>query len=130
MGLGGTAKKLQKVANMAEDLYARLNDLREELAMLRETVEQTNTDVEQIRYEQQVNRALLERMAEQQGIDVNETLERVSTDISNQAPPTSEQDQERGRERRQGESREQGQRRQSGQGTASGSSPDRRSRNG
>jgi len=31
MGLGGTAKKLQKVTDMAEDVYARLNDLRDQV---------------------------------------------------------------------------------------------------
>lgn len=126
MGLGGTAKKLQKVANMAEDLYARLNDLREQLDRLRETVEQTNTDVEQIRHEQQVNRALLERMAEQQGIDVNETLESVSTETRQPAP-----EQERGQDGRRQQDQwdqqgQQGQQRQQGQGsqgTTSDTSP-------
>lgn len=119
MGLGGTAKKLQKVANMAEDLYSKLNDLREELAMLRETVEQTNTDVKQIRHEQQVNRALLERLAEQQGIDVNETLERVSPETRQ---PSPEQGREQDGQRQQDQWDQQGQQGRGRQGTTSGTS--------
>lgn len=143
MGLGGTAKKLQKVANMAEDLYARLNDLREQLMGLRETVERTNTEVDHLRYEHEVTRALLERVAEQQGIDVDEVLENVDTNAPDQATPGQgqgqgydqgqgqgyDQGQGRGYDQGQGQGYDQGQ--GQGQGTAQGpSSSDRRPQNG
>lgn len=82
MGLGGTAKKLQKVASMAEELYAKLNDLREQLAELRETVERTNSNVKRLQDELAENRALLEALADEQGVDVNA----VTSDVS---PPQS-----------------------------------------
>ncbi|WP_264555452.1 DUF5798 family protein [Halocatena marina] len=156
MGLGGTAKKLQKVANMAEDLYARLNDLREQLMGLRETVERTNTEVDQLRYEHEVTRALLERVAEQQGIDVDEVIENVDTNAPDQATPGQgqgqgqhgqgydqgqgqgyDQGQGQGYDQGQGQGYDQGQGqgydqgRRQGQGTAQGpSSSDRRPQNG
>lgn len=77
MGLGGTAKKLQKVANMAEEMYARLNDLRKQLNTLREATEETQADIQQIKHEQQVNRELIDRIAEQQGIDVEAVVDSV-----------------------------------------------------
>jgi regulator of replication initiation timing len=86
MGLGGTAKKLQKVVDMAEELYDRLNYLREQLAQLQETVERTGTQVERLQREQAANRALLERLAEQQGIDVDEALKTASNENANPAP--------------------------------------------
>lgn len=74
MGLGGTAKKLQKIANMAEEMYARVNDLREQLNGLGQTVEQTNATIEQLRREHAETRALVEQLAEKEGIDVDDVL--------------------------------------------------------
>lgn len=71
MGLGGTAKKLQKVAEMAEDVYARLNDLRDQIREMRETVGETQDRVETLEAESAEQRAILEAMAEERGIDVD-----------------------------------------------------------
>ncbi|MFC6825583.1 DUF5798 family protein [Halopelagius fulvigenes] len=70
MGLGGTAKKLQKVAEMAEDVYARLNDLRDQIHAMRETVDETKDRVDTLETESAEQRAILEAIAEEQGIDV------------------------------------------------------------
>lgn len=70
MGLGGTAKKLQKVAEMAEDVYARLNDLRDQIREMRKAVDETKDRVDSLETESAEQRAILEAMAEQQGIDV------------------------------------------------------------
>jgi hypothetical protein len=70
MGLGGTAKKLQKVAEMAEDVYARLNDLRDQVREMRETVGETKARVDALETETAEQRAILEALAEEQGIDV------------------------------------------------------------
>lgn len=67
MGLGGTAQKLQKVASMAEDVYAKLNEVRQQLVELNETVDSIDRRTVE-------NRALIERLAEQQGIDVESVL--------------------------------------------------------
>ena len=51
MGLGSTAKKLQQIADMAEDVYARLNQLREQVVETRETVDETKARVEKMDHE-------------------------------------------------------------------------------
>jgi uncharacterized coiled-coil DUF342 family protein len=70
MGLGGTAKKLQKVAEMAEDVYERLNDLRDQINEMRQTVVETKDRVDTLETETAEQRAILEAIAEEQGIDV------------------------------------------------------------
>lgn len=74
MGLGGTAKKLQRMIDMAEQTYHRLNEVREQLTSLRETVERTGAQVADLEAEQRDQRALLEALADEQGIDVDEVL--------------------------------------------------------
>jgi len=76
MGLGGTAKKLQKVTDMAEDVYARMNDLRDQVVQMRETTQETSDRVDRLERESAEMRALLEALAEEEGIDV----ERVTAD--------------------------------------------------
>ena len=74
MGLGGTAKKLQRMIDMAEQTYNRLNEMREQLNALRTTVEETGERVEKLESEQDEQRALLEALAEEQGLDVDTVL--------------------------------------------------------
>lgn len=75
MGLGGTAKKLQKVTNAAEDLYAKMNEVVGQLKEVREEVEQTSEQVDRIEYQQARQRALIYAIAEADGIDVEGVLE-------------------------------------------------------
>ena len=70
MGLGGTARKLQKVTEMAEDVYTRLNDLRDQVVEMRETTQETKDRVDRLERESAEMRALLEALAEEEGIDV------------------------------------------------------------
>ncbi|MFB6092929.1 MAG: DUF5798 family protein [Haloquadratum sp.] len=70
MGLGGTAKKLQKVTDMAEDVYTRLNDLRDQIVEMRETAQATSDRVERLEAETAEMRAILDALAEEEGIDV------------------------------------------------------------
>ena len=70
MGLGGTARKLQKVTDMAEDVYARLNDLREQIVEMRETTQDTSDRVDRLERETAEVRALVEALAEAEGVDV------------------------------------------------------------
>lgn len=90
MGIGGTAKKLQKVAEMAEDVYARLNELRDQLAEMRKTTQATKARIDQLEVENAEQRALLEALAEREGIDVesvtaNAHIAEAETDGSNAA---------------------------------------------
>lgn len=70
MGLGGTAKKLQKVTDMADEVYTRLNDLRDQVVEMRETTQETKARVDRLETESAEMRALLEALAEEEGIDV------------------------------------------------------------
>lgn len=77
MGLGGTAKKLQRMIDMAEQTYNRINEVREQLNGLRTTVEETGDRVESLEAEQREQRALLEALADEQGVDIDDALANV-----------------------------------------------------
>lgn len=74
MGFGSTAKKLQKVASLAEESYKRMNELREQLQHLRNEVENTSQQVDQMEYDLAEQRALLEALAEKEGLDVDSII--------------------------------------------------------
>jgi DNA anti-recombination protein RmuC len=74
MGLGSTAKKLQKVVDAAEQLYAKMNEVIQRLTTLEEEVETTSRQVDVLERELAEQRALLDAVAETEGIDVEETL--------------------------------------------------------
>jgi septal ring factor EnvC (AmiA/AmiB activator) len=74
MGLGSTAKKIQKVADTAEKLYAKLNEMREQMVDMRDTLETTNERVERLEAENAHQKALIEALAHEEGIDVDEVL--------------------------------------------------------
>jgi methyl-accepting chemotaxis protein len=70
MGFGSTAKKLQQVADMAEDVYKRLNQLRDQVEETRRTVVETSERVDTLERELAEQRAIVEALAEEQGLDV------------------------------------------------------------
>lgn len=70
MGLGSTAKTLQRVADLAENVYSRLNDVREQLTQLRSTVQTTDERVARLESELAEQRAVIDALAEKQGIDI------------------------------------------------------------
>lgn len=73
MGLGSTAKKLQQVTDMAEDVYGRLNQLREQVQEMQQTVVETRDQVDDLDRELAEQRAIVEALAEREGIDVAAT---------------------------------------------------------
>ncbi|MGM0590246.1 MAG: DUF5798 family protein [Halobacteriota archaeon] len=77
MGLGSTAKKLQKVADMAEDVYKRLNEVREQVHEMQQTVRETRERVDRLESENAEQRALLEAIAEEQGLDLDAVTAQV-----------------------------------------------------
>jgi septal ring factor EnvC (AmiA/AmiB activator) len=77
MGLGSTAKKLQQIADMAEDVYARLNQLREQVTETREAVDETKDRVEEMDRELAEQRALVEALAKERGLDVEKLTAEV-----------------------------------------------------
>jgi len=74
MGLGGTAKKLQKVANAAEELYAKMNEVIGQLKELQREVERTSEQVDDMEYDIAEQRAILDALAEAEGVDVESVL--------------------------------------------------------
>lgn len=86
MGLGSTAKKLQKVADTAEELYARLNDLRDQVREMQNTVGETHERVDRLETENAEQRAILEALAEERGVDV----ESVTADVDPAERPESD----------------------------------------
>lgn len=77
MGLGGTAKKIQTVAEKAEQTYEKLTELRAEVDDTQEMVSDTATRVQRLENEMAEQRAVLDAIAEEVGVD----REDVSTDI-------------------------------------------------
>lgn len=73
--LGNAGKKLQRMVDLAEELYERMNQLREQLRDLQGTVEETNERVAAIETEQTAQRALLEAIADERDIDVDAVLD-------------------------------------------------------
>lgn len=101
MGLGSTAKTLQRVADMGEEVYSRLNEVRAQLKQLRDTVEETNEHVASLESEIAEQRAILDALAEKQGVDVEsvtaeihiEEAEQAATDEVSQSDQRSPDDQ-------------------------------------
>ena len=77
MGLGSTAKKVQKVVDLVEKTYTKLNEVLSDVQALRDDFEETNETVEDIERELAEQRALVEALAERQGIDVAAVREEV-----------------------------------------------------
>jgi predicted transcriptional regulator len=92
MGLGGATKKLQKVADMGEELYSRINELREQMLEVHETVKETNERVAALENKVDGQAAILEAIAEKEGVDVDELLTEVAIE---EAEATGESDQNR-----------------------------------
>ncbi len=88
MGLGSTAQKLQAMAERAEQLYAQVMELRDQIADLRETVEDTGRDVDELMLRSEKQWALLQAIADEQGIDVDSVLTEAA--IEEIEPPAGE----------------------------------------
>jgi len=88
MGLGGTAKKVQQMADIAEKLVARFKELRDEVMALREQLDDTNDRVQDVESELDSQRKLLEALAEKEGIDVDAVT--AETDATEAEEPPAE----------------------------------------
>jgi uncharacterized coiled-coil DUF342 family protein len=76
MGFGDTAKKIQTLADRAERTYKKIGKLRDEVDETQETVVDTSERVKRLEVEMAEQRAVLDAVAEEVGVD----LERVSTE--------------------------------------------------
>jgi hypothetical protein len=97
MGLGGTARKIQALAEKAEETYERLDKLRSEVDETRTTVTETATRVEGLEVELAEQRAILEAVAGELDVDLEpvtaeahiDEAERLTDEMS---PKESEDD--------------------------------------
>jgi len=71
MGLGGTARKIQALAEKAEETYERLNELMREVKSTQATVDGTARRVERLEVELAEQRALLEAVARELDVDLD-----------------------------------------------------------
>ncbi|WP_248518249.1 DUF5798 family protein [Salinarchaeum laminariae] len=74
MALGGTAKKIQKLADTAEKLYEQIKDLQQRMINVEESVDASTQRLDRLEVESEKQRVLLEAVAEQHGIDVEQVL--------------------------------------------------------
>ncbi|WP_232687908.1 DUF5798 family protein [Halobacterium zhouii] len=74
MGFGSTAKKLQKITDVADTLQDRFERLREQVNELSDTVEDTSERVEGMESKLAEQRQLLEAIAESEDVDVESVV--------------------------------------------------------
>lgn len=75
--IAGTKKKLQRMIKVAEESYKKINEVIEEIEQLQKDLETTSEQVDHIEVELAEQRALIEALAKEQGLDVEEILEGV-----------------------------------------------------
>jgi len=76
MGFGDTAKRIQSLADKAEQTYQKLNELRDEVEDTQTTVRDTAERVRGLENEMAEQRAVLDAVAREVGVD----LESVSAE--------------------------------------------------
>lgn len=92
MGLGSTTKKIQMMADKAEQLYAQLNEVKKQLEDLRTKVDTTHDTISELEVRHQQNRAILEALAKEQGIDVEQVITDASIEDAEEATDADEPD--------------------------------------
>ncbi|MGB9987850.1 DUF5798 family protein [Salarchaeum japonicum] len=75
MGLGGTAKKVQKLADVADSLQARVKSIREDVEQTQETVIDTHERVEALEHEVARQGELLDAIATELDVDTGESAD-------------------------------------------------------
>ena len=68
--IGGASKKISTIVELAEELYDRTTEMRKTLQETGETLDDTAERVKRLEAELGEQRALLEAIAEAQGVDV------------------------------------------------------------
>ena len=80
MGLGSTAKKIQGISDKAEQMYKQVQELQSRIIHLEEEVDDTHDTVKTLDVEMAEQRALLEAIADEQGLDVDAIVAEASID--------------------------------------------------
>lgn len=71
MGFGDTAKRIQSLADKAEQTYQKLNELRDEVEDTQTTVKDTAERVRGLENEMAEQRAVLDAVAREVGVDLD-----------------------------------------------------------
>ncbi|MXR50216.1 hypothetical protein GRX03_01140 [Halovenus sp. WSH3] len=77
MDIAGTKKKIQRVVKVGEETYKKINEVIEQVEQLQDDLAKTSEQVDHIEREQAEQRALLEALAEERGLDVAEIIDSV-----------------------------------------------------
>ncbi|MFB6120629.1 MAG: DUF5798 family protein [Halobacteriaceae archaeon] len=85
MGFGSTAKKVQKLADTAEKLYGRLDEVRQQVVETRKTVNDSNERLRELEREMAAQRAVLDAIAEDHDVDVAAVRDEVSADAESES---------------------------------------------
>lgn len=80
MGLGGTAKKMQKLADTAETLYEQIKDLQQRVVNLEESVDESTARLDHLEVASEKQRVLLEAIAAEHDVDVERVLAEAAID--------------------------------------------------
>lgn len=87
MGLGSTAKKVQLLAERAEQLYTQVGELREQLVALRSKVDETHETVTGLERRQGEQAAILEAIARELDVDVEAVRAAASPPVEPEDDP-------------------------------------------
>ena len=74
VGLGNTKQKIQTMIDQVEKAYAKMNEVRDDVEKLRQRVEHTSDQVDTVSHELAEQRAVVEALAEKEGIDVDQVI--------------------------------------------------------
>ncbi|WP_246983346.1 DUF5798 family protein [Halorientalis marina] len=74
VGLGNTKQKIQTMIDQAEKAYTKMNEVRDDVDELRNRVEHTSDQVDAVSHELAEQRAVIEALAEKEGIDVDQAI--------------------------------------------------------
>ncbi len=77
MDIAGTKKKLQRMVKVAEETYKKINEVIEKVEQLQKDLATTSEQVDHIEIELAEQRAIIEALAEEEGIDIEEILDAV-----------------------------------------------------
>lgn len=75
MDIAGTKQKLQRMMKVAEESYKKMSELLEKMERLQTDLETTSNQVNHIEYDLAEQRALIEAIAENEGIDIEAVME-------------------------------------------------------
>ena len=87
MDIGGIKTKIQQVLDAAEQLYAKMNEVVEQLTELTERLEATDQRLMAVERRVAEQRALVEALAEREGIDADAVL--AEADLPAEPPETA-----------------------------------------